>query len=64
MMCEARVVEQISKSLESDTALAYMFVPVDSAAQFFFGVIEMEKMQVLEADLPVEIIHGPQVVRF
>ena len=41
-----------------------MLVPIDSAAQGFLAVIEMEEFQVLQADDSVEFGEGVVIIGF
>jgi hypothetical protein len=58
---ETSVVEKISETVQANAALANMFVSVDPAAELFFGVVQVEKVQMPEAYEPVEILNGPIV---
>src|SRR5262245_6186195 len=58
MIAKARIVQEHSKRLKSQAALADMGVPVDAAAEGFLAVVEVKCAQFLQADDAVKFLEG------
>src|SRR6187431_2298727 len=58
---EARVVQQKAKGLEADLALADVLVAVDAGAERLLRVVEMERADVVEADVLFHLVDRARV---
>ena len=59
---EARVVQQKTKRVDADLALADVLMPVDARSERFLRIVEMKRANVLDPDVRRERINGPLVV--
>lgn len=58
MMAETVVIEEQTKAFQANLALADMLVPVNPAAAPFLGIIEMEEMDAVAANVPLQLGEG------
>ena len=56
ILAKRRIVEQMAKRLESQLAAADVFVPIDARAQRLLAVVDVKRLDALEADDAVEFV--------